>query len=140
VNAGDQSVEDGQDQFDWMIITGTLREKDLFLQIPFQSQFFCKTDVQGRCPQSESDCVPQGRDVKFLDLLASGTKFLFKDGSAEAIFLVSSMVSIAIIRLSAIFGLKKISFLRFFQVVYTRKSTMSHQALSVPHTLWAIVS
>jgi hypothetical protein len=60
VNAGDQSVEDGQDQFDWMIITGTLREKDLFLQIPFQSQFFAKLMYKEDAPKVSQIAFPKG--------------------------------------------------------------------------------
>jgi hypothetical protein len=42
VDSSNQSIEDGQDQLDGVIITGAMRERDLFLQIPFYSQFFAK--------------------------------------------------------------------------------------------------
>ena len=37
VDSSNQSIENGQDQLDGVIKTGTLRERDLFLQIPFYS-------------------------------------------------------------------------------------------------------
>ncbi len=42
VDSGHQSIEDSQDQLDRVIITGSLRERDLFLQIPFDSEFLAK--------------------------------------------------------------------------------------------------
>jgi hypothetical protein len=50
-----------------------------------------------RCPQSESDWALQRNDVKFSDLLASGTMFLFKEGSAEGVLSSPSSTAAKII-------------------------------------------
>jgi hypothetical protein len=61
VNASDQSVEDGQDQFDWMIIAGTLWKRGLFLQIPFQSQLFAKLMNKEDAPKVSQVALSKGK-------------------------------------------------------------------------------
>jgi len=61
VDSSNQSIEDGQDQLDGMIVTGTLRERDLFLQIPFYSQFFAELMNKEDAPKVSQIALSQGQ-------------------------------------------------------------------------------
>jgi hypothetical protein len=60
VDSSNQSIEHSQDQLDGVIIAGTLREGNLFLQIPFYSQFFAKLMNQEDAPKVSQIALSEG--------------------------------------------------------------------------------